>query len=285
MQQLNNKVFVITGAGSGIGQALALALDQAGARSALNDINIEALANTAAMLSKPPITHAFSVADREQWNVFKAKVLAEFGSVDGVINNAGIAHEAVGVEHLREADLKQVMDINFYGVVNGTQTFLSELAKRPEAAMVNISSIFGITAVGLQSAYCASKFAVRGYTESLRMEALHYYPNLVVSLVHPGGIQTNIADSAISAGSRTEQQREKDLTAFKQAFVTSSEQAASVIVKGIQSKNNRILVGLDAKMLDYTARLLPVGYSKHILGEMKKRGLLDEALSRPVEGS
>lgn len=282
MQQLSNKVFVVTGAGSGIGKALAFALDQHGAKLALNDINEQALAETASCITSPVMTAAFSVDQREQWETFKLNILAKFGHVDGVINNAGIAHEAVSVEHLREQDLKRIMDINFYGVVNGTQTFLSELSSRPEGTIVNISSIFGITAVGLQSAYCASKFAVRGYTESLRMEALQYHPNLTVSTVHPGGIKTNIADNAIAAGARNELERENDLSKFKTAFITSSEKAAETIIQGIQSKNTRILIGMDAKLMDYTARLLPRGYSKRILNEMKKIGLFEDTASQPL---
>ena len=283
MQQLNNKVFVVTGAGSGIGKALALALDKEGAKLALNDINESALAATASELQQNCLTRAFSVAERDSWEQFKTNILKQFGHVDAVINNAGIAHEAVAIEHLREQDLKLVMDINFYGVVNGTQTFLPELAKRSEAAIINVSSIFGITAVGLQGAYCASKFAVRGYTETLRMEALSYYPNLVVSVVHPGGIDTNVAENAITAGSRTDEERKKDASNFKQTFITSPTKAAHTIIKELKQKNTRIMIGIDSKIMDYTARLMPVSYSKRILNQMKKNGLVEDAIITPTE--
>ncbi|MFC4701335.1 SDR family NAD(P)-dependent oxidoreductase [Glaciecola siphonariae] len=283
MRHLRNKVFVVTGAGSGIGRALSIALDKEGAQLALNDINEQALQETAKLLKNKAITRAFSVAQRDEWLAFKTEVMAHFGGLDALINNAGIAHEAVAVEHLRETDLKKVMDINFYGVVHGTQVFLPELARAREAAVVNISSIFGVTAVGLQSAYCASKFAVRGYTESLRMEAMSYYPNLLVSVVHPGGIDTNVAENAITAGSRTEEERHKDLSTFKQTFITSPEKAAATIIEGIKNSKTRILIGMDAKIMDLTARLMPVGYSKRILKEMKKNGLVDGQIIEPIE--
>jgi NAD(P)-dependent dehydrogenase (short-subunit alcohol dehydrogenase family) len=283
MLQLNNKVFIVTGAGSGIGRALAIKLDQEGAKLALNDINADALKETASMLNQAPLEMAFSVTEQAQWDRFKEAVLAQFGSVDGIINNAGISHEAVTAEHLREADLKQIMDINFYGVVFGTQTFLPEIKKSPAGSIVNISSIFGVTAVALQSAYCASKFAVRGYTESLRMEALSYYPNLTVSCVHPGGIDTPIADNVIQAGSRTKEERDRDSAKFKKSFVTPPAVAAKTIVDGIAKKQTRILIGMDAKLLDWTARAMPGTYSKHILSHMKKRGLVDSELLLPID--
>nr|WP_136250994.1 SDR family NAD(P)-dependent oxidoreductase [Ningiella ruwaisensis] len=283
MQQLENKVFVLSGAGSGIGKALAIALDKQGALLALNDVDNKALEKTAALLSKPCVKQAFSVAERHEWEAFRDQTINAFQHVDGIINNAGIAHEAVTVEHMREEDLRLVMEINFFGVVHGTQLFLPELVKREEASVVNISSIFGVSAVGLQSAYCASKFAVRGYTESLRMEALNYYPKLSVSVVHPGGIQTNIADRAISAGSRTKEEREKDMQTFKQSFITSPEKAASTIIKGIQNKDPRILIGMDAKIIDYIVRFMPKSYSKRILRQMQKNGLIDESILTPLD--
>ena len=283
MQTLKNKVFVVTGAGSGIGRALALALDKKGAKLVLNDVNESALAETASQLSQTCVTSAFSVAERSEWISFKDKAIEAFGAVDGIINNAGIAHEAVAIQYLREEDLKLVMDINFYGVVNGTQVFLPHLATRSEAAIVNVSSIFGVAAVNLQSAYCASKFAVRGFTESLRMEALTYYPNLTVTVVHPGGIKTNIADTAITAGSRTDEERASDKQRFTKTFITSAEQAADTIIKGVEQKNTRILIGMDAKIMDTIVRLMPRAYSKHILKNMKKQGLITDELAKPIE--
>ncbi len=283
MQALKNKAFVITGAGSGIGRALALALDKKGAKLALNDINEAALDETSKMLSQACVTSIFSVADKQAWETFKDEAIETFGAIDGIINNAGIAHEAVAVEYLREEDLKLVMDINFYGVVYGTKVFLPHLASRDEASIVNISSIFGVSAVNLQSAYCASKFAVRGFTESLRMEALSYYPNLTVSVVHPGGIKTNIAETAITAGSRTKEERVSDKQSFSKTFITSAEDAAATIVKGIEQKNTRILIGMDAKMMDLMVRFMPRGYSKRMLKEMKKQGLISEEISKPID--
>jgi butyryl-CoA dehydrogenase len=283
MHPFKNRVFIVTGAGSGIGRALAIQLDREGAKLALNDINNDALQETAMMLNQPPLQMVFSVTEPAQWSNFREAVLEQFGSVDGIINNAGISHEAVTAEHLREADLKQIMDINFYGVVHGTQTFLPEIKKSQAGSIVNISSIFGVTAVALQSAYCASKFAVRGYTESLRMEALTYYPNLTVSCVHPGGIDTPIADNVIPAGSRTQEERDRDSAKFRKSFITAPDLAAKTIVDGIAKKQTRILIGMDAKLLDWTARAMPGSYSKHILTHMKKRGLVDGEMLLPLD--
>ncbi|MBT1451255.1 SDR family oxidoreductase [Glaciecola sp. XM2] len=283
MKSFVDKVFVITGAGSGIGLALAKALDAKGAKLALSDINEKALLQTANGLSQPPLTMTFSVADKAAWQVFKDTVIQTYERVDGIINNAGISHEAVGAEYLREADLNTIMDINFHGVVNGTQTFLPEIQKSPEGSIVNISSIFGITGIGLQSAYCASKFAVKGYTESLRMEALSYYPNLTVSVVHPGGIDTPIADNVISSGTRTLEEREADSRNFKKSFITPASKAAQVIVDGIKHKRARIVIGPDAKLLDFIARLMPVSYSKLILAQMKKRALVSKDIPLPLD--
>ncbi|WP_395338266.1 SDR family NAD(P)-dependent oxidoreductase [Ningiella sp. W23] len=283
MRTFENKVFVVTGAGSGIGRALALELHKRGARLALNDVSEEALKQTAKQLNASCITGAFSVSDRASWSGFREQVINAYDHVDGAINNAGIAHEAVAVEHLNVDDLHKVMDVNFYGVVHGTQTFLPDLITRDDAAIVNISSIFGVTAVGLQSAYCASKFAVKGFTESLRAEAQLYYPNLLVTVVHPGGIQTDIADNAISAGSRTDAERKKDMDAFKRNFINTPEFAAQTIVEGIQKNRTRILIGGDARILDLTARIMPSNYTKLIIKRMRKENLVDETLLAPID--
>ena len=283
MKSFEGKVVVVTGAGSGIGRATALKLGAEGARLALNDWNAEALEETSTLLGNADVlVRAFSVAERKEWDAFRAEVMERFGTVDGIINVAGIAHEAVAIRHLRESDLDNVMQVNFWGVVHGTQTFLPDLLERPEAFVANVSSIYGITAVGFQSAYCASKFAVRGFTEALSMEAKAHHPNLHVATIYPGGVATNITGNSISAGSRTEEEREADLEKFRTNLVTSPERAGETIVAGLRKKRARILIGTDAKVLDWMARLRPAGYIRTVLGELRKKGLVGDRPPAPV---
>lgn len=291
MRDFSSKVVVVTGAGSGIGRAAALAFAAAGAKLALVDWNAEALEATRADLTgrgagegagDGAMAQSFSVADREAWEAFREAVLARFGTVDGILNNAGIAHEAVAVQHIDVADFERVMDVNFRGVLHGTQVFLPDLVTRPEAFVANVSSIYGVTAVGLQSAYCASKFAVRGLTEALRMEAAAYHPNLHVATVFPGGIDTAIAQNAITAGSRTPQEREDDATKFSRAFVTSPEKAAETILRGLRKRRPRIIIGNDARVMDWLARLRASGYTTFVLGQMRRKGFVDEAPPLPL---
>ena len=282
MRDFSGKVIVVTGAGSGIGRAAARAFSREGARLALVDWNDEALQATAASLDGETLAQGFSVAERPAWEQFREAVIERFGTVDGILNNAGIAHEAVALEHVEAADFERVMDVNFRGTLHGTQVFLSDLQGRPEAFVANVSSIYGVTAVGLQSAYCASKFAVRGLTESLRMEAEAFHPNLHVATIFPGGIATDIARNAIAAGSRTADERETDMGEFSKNLVTTPERAAETILKGLRKRRARILIGTDARVMDWMARLRAAGYTRTILGQMRRKGLVGEAAPVPL---
>jgi len=180
----------------------------------------------------------------------------------------------VTIEDLDYKDLEWVMNINFYGMVYGTKTFLPLLKKQSEAALVNISSLFGIAGIGQQGAYCASKFAIRGFTESLRMEALLDFPNVLIHTVHPGGIKTSIAKNSKWVGEiPSKAEMEKITRRFEKLFITTAESAAATIVKGIQKKKSKILIGKDAKRLDLMVRLMPTGYSKFVANQFKKAKL------------
>jgi short-subunit dehydrogenase len=168
------------------------------------------------------------------------------------------------------------MNINFYGVLFGTQVFLPELKTKKEAWVVNISSIFGVTSIGKLSAYCASKFAVKGLTESLRMEAQERFPHVSVCVVHPGGVNTEIANNAIHLDDRAPSDREQEMKTFNKQLTMVPAKAAGIIVAGIQNKKTRILIGPDAKMMDWLARIFPTKYTKILLNQMKKRGLLND---------
>lgn len=281
MSDFKNKLLLVTGAGSGIGRALARHLDSLGATLILNDLNEASLQEVAKSLKQDPLCIPFSVANKSDWLLCKATIDNHFAGdnykgIDGILNNAGIAHDPISFEMMSDQDYKKVMDVNFYGVLYGSQTFLPELKAKKEAWLVNISSIFGITSIGQGNAYCASKFAVKGLTESLRMEALASFPQVSVCTVHPGGIKTPIADNAISVDGRSSQQRAQDTNNFNKQLKTSPQRAAEVIVKGMLNKKHRILIGADAKALDYLARLFPVAYTKILIKLLKKKGLLND---------
>jgi butyryl-CoA dehydrogenase len=283
MNELSGKIFVITGAGSGIGKAIAQLLDSLNVTLILNDINQELMREVAQSLEQSPLCLPFSVAEQNAWHSAKESIDAHFAQpryahlnysgVDGIINNAGIAHDSVAFEDISKEDFERVMDINFYGVLFGTQTFLPELKTKKRAWVVNISSIFGVTSISKLNAYCASKFAVKGLTESLRMEALDSFPHVCVCTVHPGGINTGIASNAIKVEDRDEAERENEINTFNKQLLTSPEKAAKVIVRGISKNSSRVLIGADAKLMDYIARLFPAKYSRILLSQLKKRGL------------
>lgn len=271
MKDFNDKVVVITGAASGIGKALAQAFAQRGARLALNDINPEGLQALHSAYSSKGIScfsQAFSVSESKAVHAFSAQVVNHYGQVDLVINNAGVALDAISVEDLSYEDLEWIMGINFYGVVYGTQAFLPYLKRQKEAALVNISSLYGIIGPGLQAPYSSSKFAVRGFTESLRMELMVNAPHVQTICVHPGGIKTEIANaskiphnSPIPSAKREKMRKEFN----EKSLVLAPQKAAEIIIKGIQKKKHRILVGRDAIMLDRLVRLFPSGYTRRIL--------------------
>ena len=278
MNTFTNKVAVVTGAGSGIGRALALALAREGAWLALNDVSADGLAETERGArqsgARDVITEAFSVADRDAFFRFADAVSDRYKQVDVVVNNAGIALDAAPVGEVTPDDFRAVMDVNFWGVVWGSQAFLPHLEARPVAALANVSSIFGITGVGLQAPYCASKFAVRGFTESLRMEARAYAPHVTITTVHPGGIATQITQNARSAGVRSPSERAKDMAAFEKGLVTSPETAADVILDGIRAKKERVLIGADARQADALARLMPQRYTRLLLADFQNKRVI-----------
>ncbi|GAA1527632.1 SDR family NAD(P)-dependent oxidoreductase [Nocardioides humi] len=250
MKNLNNKVVVITGAGSGIGRALAVNLAGKGARLALSDVNEAGLAETAELAAgagSPDVqTARLDVADREAFASYAAGVAEHFGQVNVVVNNAGVAL-AGDVTDLDYKDMEWIVGINFWGVVHGTKEFLPHLIASGEGHVVNLSSLFGLLAMPGQSAYNATKFAVRGFTEALREEMLIAGHNVGVTSVHPGGIKTAIARNA-----RVSDKEDKAATAklFDEKLAKMTpERAAEIIVKGIQRNQARVLVGLDAHAL------------------------------------
>lgn len=250
---------VVTGAGSGIGRALATALAARGCHLALADIDVAGLADTVqALPAGLRITqHVLDVADREAVMAFPAVVQAEHGGVQLLVNNAGVALGGT-FEQVAEEDFEWLFGINFWGVVRMTRAFLPVLRASREARIVNLSSIFGIVAPAEQVAYAASKFAVRGFSEALRHELAG--SNVGVTVVHPGGVRTNISDRARAPRDvdPAEVRRRREL--FRRFLRMPPEEAGEIIVRGIAARKSRILVGRDAVGLSWLARLAPVSY-------------------------
>lgn len=261
MRHFTDRVAVITGAGSGIGRALALELADLGARLALSDIDEVAVADTAARCEKAGAqakSYRLDVADRAAMTAHADAVAAEFGQVNLVVNNAGVALVAT-VEEMSYEDLEWIVGINFWGVVHGTKAFLPHLIASGDGHLVNVSSVFGFVGVPTQAAYNATKFAVRGFTEALRQEMLVAKRPVQVSCVHPGGIRTNIARDARDTTGRDPHQRAVD---FAKIARTTPEDAATIIVQGIRRNKPRILVGPDAYVFDAVPRLLGARYQR-----------------------
>lgn len=262
MRDLQSKVAVITGAASGIGRGLANHLRREGCALALSDTDGPGLEQVVAAL--PPgegrvTTSVVDVADRDAVHRHADEVYAAHGAAHVVINNAGVGQSDV-VSELTYEDLEWVMAINFWGVVHGTKAFLPRLLDQGEGHIVNISSVFGLIGVPSQAAYCASKFAVRGFTESMRQELQG--TGVVVSCVHPGGVKTNIVRNARSRrGPDGKMVTAADAERYEKFFRTTAEQAAQIIVNGIKRDRPRILVGSDATFLDSVQRLLPRRYT------------------------
>ncbi len=269
MQGFAGKVAVVTGAGSGIGQALAVELGKSGARLAISDIDTEGLAVTEARLTAMGATvkaDRLNVAEREAFTAYADDVQQHFGKVNQIYNNAGIAFTG-DVEVSQFKDIERVMDVDFWGVVNGTKVFLPHLIASGDGHVVNISSVFGLFSVPGQSAYNSAKFAVRGFTEALRQEMIVAKHPVKVTCVHPGGIQTAIARNATAAEGL-------DSAALAQRFDklarTSPERAAQIILDGVRKNRARILVGADAKVFDLVVRATGSGYQR-IFGVLAER--------------
>ncbi len=257
-----NKVCVITGAGSGIGRALAENLAKRGAELALSDIDTDGLAETVRrceQLGAKVKSDRLDVAEREAVLLYADAVKAHFGVVHQVYNNAGIAFHG-DVVRSEFKDIERIMDVDFWGVVNGTKAFLPMLIESGDGHVVNVSSLFGLIAVPGQSAYNAAKFAVRGFTESLRQEMLVGKHPVKVTCVHPGGIKTAVARNATYAegidGKSAASMFDKKLA------IHTPEMAAQTITEGVRKGHGRVLIGWEAKLLDVFVRVTASGYQR-----------------------
>jgi short-subunit dehydrogenase len=276
MKTLNDKVVVITGAGSGIGRALALNLARRGSLLALSDVDETGLAETVAQAKMAGATRVRSdrldVADRDAFWRYALDVVQEFGRVNVVINNAGVAL-AGDFNDLEYTDIDWLVGVNFWGVVHGTKEFLPHLIASGDGHVVNLSSLFGLVSMPGQSMYNASKYAVRGMTEALREEMLIAGHPVGVTAVHPGGIKTAIARNARVSAKESKEETAK-LFDEKLARMTP-ERAAEIIVNGILKNRARVLVGIDAHAMHHFARLLGSRY-QDVVAKTSKRVLPDK---------
>ena len=270
MAFLNGGVAVITGAGSGIGRALAQSLAAAGSALALADIDETRLLETAASLpgkNAERTTHVVDVADEAAVRAFAEDVAARHGRVTLLINNAGAA--LLGTfEEISVDDFRWLMNVNFWGVVYGVRYFLPILKRQPRAHIVNLSSVFGLVAPVGSGAYSASKFAVRGFTEALRHELEG--SSVFVSCVHPGGIHTDIVRRARLGTNAPEALRQESIARFDRLTPNSPEMAAARILKGVERYEPRILIGRDARQIDFLQRLRPASYWKSLAKRVKE---------------
>lgn len=259
---LRDGVALITGAASGIGAALAEALARRGMHLALADRQataLEAVAGRCRALGVRVSTHALDVTDTAACAALPAAVLAAHGRLTVLVNNAGVALGGT-FEQVAEQDFDWLMAVNFGAVVRLTRLFLPVLKAEPAAQIVNVSSIFGIIAPPGQTAYCASKFAVRGFSESLRHELDMANSTVGVTIVHPGGVRTAIASSARLPTDAPAELVARQQAAFKALLILPPEDAAETIAQGIAARAPRVLVGRDAKQATWLQRLVPVGY-------------------------
>jgi NAD(P)-dependent dehydrogenase (short-subunit alcohol dehydrogenase family) len=262
MSFLSGGVAVVTGAGSGIGRALAQQLAAAGSALALADIDEAGLLQTAQSIANKQAlltTHVVDVAEEASVRAFAEDVNSRHGRVTLLVNNAGVSLHG-NFEEISLDDFRWVMNINFWGTVYGVNYFLPMLKREQRGHIVNLSSIFGLVAPAGQVPYAASKFAVRGFTEALRHELEG--SNVSVSCVHPGGIRTPIARHSRTGAAVSAAKRDENIALFERLARTPPEAAAARILRGVERREPRILIGVDAHQIDILQRLRPASYWK-----------------------
>ena len=256
MRSLDNSVVVITGAGSGMGREMAILAARRGALLAISDWNAEGLAQTVDLVKAAGVrelrSDVLDVSDRASMGTYADAVAEQFGRVNMIVNNAGVTVTG-DFEEMEYADFDWIVGINFLGVVNGTKEFLPHLIASGDGAVVNISSLFGLISMPGQTAYNATKYAVRGFTEALREEMLINGHNVTVTCIHPGGIKTGIARN----GRKTASQDAESIDSFfeKKLARMTAEKAAQIIIKGALAGKARVLVGIDAHAMHHFAKV------------------------------
>lgn len=263
MKTLTGKVAVVTGAGSGIGRALAQELAQAGARLALSDVDEAGLDETAAIIRREAPDcdlrcYSLDVSSREAVLAHADQVQSDFGTAHLLFNNAGVALFA-SVQNMTLDEFDWIMQINLYGVVHGTKAFLPMMLAQDEGHIVNVSSVLGLIAAPAASAYVTSKFAVRGFTESLTRELMP--TNVYASCVHPGGIKTNISTKG-RMGSAAGAYEQDCIARGESLLKTDPREMAAAILRGVAKRKTRIVAGHSSTVADVLGRLFPARYGR-----------------------
>ena len=268
MRKISQSTAVVTGAASGIGRALAIHLAERGCKLALSDINMTQLKETQALIEAHKAEDHLQQLDVSASQAvfdYAQAVQQEFGQVNIVINNAGVGLNSGTFEQTSLEEFEWLMSINFSGVLYGTKAFLPILKQADWGHIVNISSLFGIIGVGGQAAYNASKFGVRGMTEALRQELDLSCPNVSCTSVHPGGVKTNIVRNS-RAGVNQDKNHADFLMGSAEEFErlagTTADSAAKQIIKAIEQDKRRLIIGKDAKLMDWVQRKFPNNYPK-----------------------
>jgi NAD(P)-dependent dehydrogenase (short-subunit alcohol dehydrogenase family) len=274
MSAVAGKVAVVTGAASGIGRALALELARRGARVAVSDVDDAGLAETVRMIeAEVPDTAVhqqhLDVSDRDAFLAYAETIAAHFGVVNQIYNNAGIASGKT----ILDADwivYDRVIGVNLWGVIHGTKAFLPHLIASGDGHVTNISSLNGYFAQDELSAYCTTKFGVRGFTEALRLEMLRDHRPVKVTVVHPGGVKTGIATNSLERAAEfgvevTDAERKRAQVYTDKLLKMDPAQAANIIIDGVEAGKPRVLVGNDARAIDLIVRLFPVSYHRMAL--------------------
>lgn len=270
---LRDGVAVVTGAAGGIGAALALQLAGRGCHLALADLRQAGLADTATAARAQGVrvsTHELDLALPGAASALLAGVQATHGRATLLVNNAGVALGGT-FDQVDEADFDWLMSVNFGAVVRLTRAFLPLLQREDAAQIVNVSSVFGIIAPPGQTAYCAAKFAVRGFSESLRHELEAAASPVRVTVVHPGGVRTGIAENARAPRGATDEQLAQHKAMWQRVLTLPADQAAATILRGIEARAPRVLVGADAVRAAWVQRLFPVGYWKLAARDIARR--------------
>jgi NAD(P)-dependent dehydrogenase (short-subunit alcohol dehydrogenase family) len=274
VESFAGRVAAITGAGSGIGRALAVELAHRGAHLALCDIDDAGLAETVRSCEGAGIkvtSQHVDVANRDAVYAWADEVVAQHGKVNLIFNNAGVAVGA-SVENVSYEDFEWLMNIDFWGVVYGTKAFLPHLKASGEGHVINLSSVFGLISVPSQSPYNAAKFAVRGFTDALRMELELADAPVSCTTVHPGGVKTNIARRArIDPEAAKFAGGEDGAANFDKMARTSPEEAARQILAAVEQNRRRVLVGVDGRVIDLLSRLPARGYQEILMWGIRRR--------------
>lgn len=268
MSKVSGKVAVVTGAGSGIGRALAVGLARRGARLAISDINDQGLAQTADQakeLGAEVHSAHLDVGDRPGFEAYGASVVEHYGVVHQIYNNAGISGSGATILASEWADYERLFAVNLWGIIHGTKIFLPHLLASGDGHVINISSLNGFMAQPMLGEYVSAKFAVRGFTETLSSELALARAPVRVTVVHPGGVRTNIATASLDAresrgGEITDVDRARVELYNEKLLVMPAEKAAKIILDGVEKGRARVMVGRDAKAVDFVVRLIPTEY-------------------------